>query len=300
MPRTLSPELIIAGKEELCDLSYKFRPTLYASDQKSPIVSYGYSDSEQKVFRFPPNTKGYFYFHRSPDLPELLWGVRFRICDGPEDFERGHDLLSRSGTPWGYTVIALVYDSFRRPFLELAEAEHFIEEDLVRDIKKLGLDDARRMASFLYSLADPFILNLAKPKVIVTIITRKRVATVRFLTTRFAERRKSKDGKMQKPIYPLIGSIKVQLELSTLPEHKSLGPTLVFRILEVIEPVTVNPDYTVDPSYTESTVALPEPGTLMYRLYKGERRIVKIPIRRQKMGADILKLANEAWPTAVL
>jgi hypothetical protein len=61
-------------------------------------------------------------------------------------------------------------------------------------------------------------------------------------------------------ISPSIGSIKVQFELSQLPEHKELGPTLVVRVLDVVEPITV------DPLYHGSTLPpVPVAGTLLHR-----------------------------------
>ncbi|KAF9481051.1 hypothetical protein BDN70DRAFT_876786, partial [Pholiota conissans] len=51
--------------------------------------------------------------------------------------------------------------------------------------------------------------------------------------------------------------------------------------------------------YTGGVVVPPEPGTLVYRLrFKSEKHVVRIPILSQKMSADILALAKEAWPEA--
>jgi hypothetical protein len=61
-----------------------------------------------------------------------------------------------------------------------------------------------------------------------------------------------------------VGSIKVRFELSNLPEHKELGPTLVIRVLDVVEPITIDPLY-----YGKTIPPVPVLGTLLHRTGRG-------------------------------
>jgi hypothetical protein len=82
--------------------------------------------------------------------------------------------------------------------------------------------------------------------------------------------------------------IKARLELSDLPEHKALGPTLVVRVLKVVEPVNA--------LFPTTKVPIPVPGTLLYRnAYGKRRRVVHVPLKKQPMADDLLELAKTAW-----
>ncbi|PPQ80517.1 hypothetical protein CVT25_001547, partial [Psilocybe cyanescens] len=49
--------------------------------------------SEQIRHGLPPNTKGHLYYHLENGRPLISGEVRMQICDGPSDFEKGHDLF---------------------------------------------------------------------------------------------------------------------------------------------------------------------------------------------------------------
>ncbi|KAF9475381.1 hypothetical protein BDN70DRAFT_883804 [Pholiota conissans] len=294
MPSTLRPESIASGRERIYDLSGMTHPSFWTSDGKQCRMIYVPRQSRLGISShrtFPPNTKGYFYYHRSAGCSELAGGIRFRLCEGPEDFERGFDLLTPSGKPWGYPLLELACHSNSEPFLALAQAEGFVQEGTVHAVRELGLQREQYRSLILYSIAEPFVFDLAASKQDIKIITIKKVVIVSFMMQKFAEYMKSQDGKRHW-IFPLTGSVKLQLELSMLPEHAPLGPTLVLRVLEVIKPVTM------DPNYTGLVVVPPEPGTLVYRISRGKKRVVCMPIHRQRMSADILELAKEAWLNA--
>ena len=57
---------------------------------------------------FPPNTRGFFYYHTPPKAPPLVGELRFRCASNLDDFHNGKDLLSRDQlTPWSVPLCAL-------------------------------------------------------------------------------------------------------------------------------------------------------------------------------------------------
>ncbi|KAF9475382.1 hypothetical protein BDN70DRAFT_996477 [Pholiota conissans] len=284
--RTLRPDIIISQEEKVHDLSDITGPVLFAVDNRRCQLYY--APTSKSWLPFPPKTRGYLYYHVSPGHSELAGSIRFRLCESPEDFEGGRDPLAPSGQPWGYTLLELATRPVREVFLPLMLAEGFVDEETISDLAKLRSPQEHHRSPFLFSLAQPFVTNLAFMKANVRILTRKKLTQVDLKPSTSAQFMVSYNGKPQW-ISPLTGSVKLRLELSTLPEHVSLGPTLVLRVLEIVEPITM------DPNFTGRVVVLPEPGTIVYRMKRGKKRVVCMPIHGQKMSADILELAKKAW-----
>ncbi|KAF8180167.1 hypothetical protein BJ912DRAFT_981402 [Pholiota molesta] len=150
-------------------------------------------------------------------------------------------------------------------------AERLTDEELVNDINKL--DITTNMRSYHYSLSYPFYLDLVQPKQILTYVTRAKLVHLLFPQNIFAVRA----GSFK--VYPLTGSIKVQFELSQLPEHKELGSTLVVRVLDVVEPITVDPLY-----HGNTLPPIPDVGTLLHRNGHQKNK------HDQPMADDLLEL----------
>jgi hypothetical protein len=85
-----------------------------------------------------------------------------------------------------------------------------------------------------------------------------------------------------------VGTIKAQFELSNLPEHKKLGPTLVVRVLDVGDPIAAHPRY-------EGVPPVPVPGTLLQRKRHGRICALAIPLKLQPMAEDLIALAKTTW-----
>ncbi|ESK88000.1 hypothetical protein Moror_10805 [Moniliophthora roreri MCA 2997] len=98
--RTLLPEELLPS--DLVDLSGLEQPymKLFTDNQESAIINYTQPHGSRPI-HFPPATKGFLYFHRpEPHTPLLACSVRFRICESPETFSAGNDLLCPDGSPW--------------------------------------------------------------------------------------------------------------------------------------------------------------------------------------------------------
>jgi hypothetical protein len=255
--------------------------------------------------RYPENTRGVFYYHNPPDGPEFYAGMRFRICDSAAEFEHGRDLLDPRGDVWGPKILELVKHKELQGFLSLLRAENLIDEDLINDIKKLDYlaRAGRHVGNVHYSLFEPFYMNVAQSKSQLTYVTRAKLVRLHFPGRIFTVQTHPASSKplTGQACYPWIlalvlislsvGFIKVQFELSDLPEHKELGPTLVIRVLDVVEPIAVDPLYTGD-----RIPPVPVPGTLLHRNARGRnKRILHIPLKDQPMADDLLELLKMSW-----
>ncbi|KAF8177608.1 hypothetical protein BJ912DRAFT_676624 [Pholiota molesta] len=289
--RTLRPELLSIVGQEVIDLSGKAHSLV-------PILINGRvlrlnCEYEDRVlgglYRLPPfpeNTRGFFYYYHPPDGPEFYAGVRFRICDSAAEFEHGRDLLDPRGDVWGPKILALVKNKECEGFLSLLRAENMIDEGLVRDIHKL--DNSRNMRKSQYSLFEPFHLNVAQSKRVSTYVTRAKVIRLCFPQKIFGVQTNNRVS------FPLTGTIKVQFELSDLPEHKELGPTLVIRVLDIVEPIALDPLY-----YGKTIPPIPVPGTLLHRTAHGgsgkrKIRVLYIPLKDEPMADDLLELMKSS------
>ncbi len=88
------------------DISGKLRPTLRLSCGSTYI---GYPRINASVAdHFPPNTRGFLYYHTPPKAPPLVGEVRFRCASNLDDFHNGKDLLLKDKfTPWSIPPYAL-------------------------------------------------------------------------------------------------------------------------------------------------------------------------------------------------
>ncbi|KAF8196404.1 hypothetical protein BJ912DRAFT_110188 [Pholiota molesta] len=287
--RTLRPERLSIAGQGIIDLSGKGQPkvpTLIDPQPTRCIYDISYKSGTRTYPRFPKNTRGVFYYHNPTDGHEFNAGVRFRLCESVAEFERGRDLLDPRGDVWGPGILDLVKLKRCKGFLSLLRAENLIDEALVNDIHKIdGI--LKKVRQCHYLLSDPFYLDIAHTKRTLAYITRTKAFHLQFPQKIFAA------WAGTSHVYPLTGSIKVQFEVSDLAEHRELGPTLVIRVLEVIDPIVVDPLYTGD-----RIPPIPVPGTLLLRNAYERSNVVHIPLKRQPMAADLLELMKASWPGA--
>lgn len=200
--RTLRPERLSTVGQEVVDLSGRISATLHFLPKYiGPPLELHYTPkraSPPYYDPFPENTRGFLYYHHAPNMPKLSESVRFRICDSPELFDSGRDLLSPTGFAWGNTITQLVKNSTRLGFLLVLRDEELIDEELINDITKLGMSN-RVGDRYLRSLSQPFIVDVAQEKTIITFITRAKLINCDFPRTLFFENR----GHSK--IFPLSG-----------------------------------------------------------------------------------------------
>ena len=74
--------------------------------------------------RFPPGTRGFFYYYHDPTTPPLAGELRFRVTRDrdPSLFASGHDLLGDNGIPWRISLIQIAsrktFESIKDTLLE--------------------------------------------------------------------------------------------------------------------------------------------------------------------------------------
>ncbi|KAF8962121.1 hypothetical protein BDZ97DRAFT_1158856 [Flammula alnicola] len=201
--------------------------------------------------------------------------MRFRICDSIAEFQQGVDLYHDiTEEPWNVSLYSVIkvpaYDAFYQLLLE----ESVIDKDLISDIRSLpsirGLS-----SSCLYHLNQPFILDLAHHEMHLSLMTRRSLETIKIIHSWMDTSPSRGILKM-----PYTGLIRARFELSTLPEHVELGPTLLLRILDVFKSVQC-----IIEGY-DNYIAFPEAGTFLSRRSKktGQYRPWRYPLNCRVAG----------------
>jgi len=109
---------------------------------------------------FPIGTRGMLYYHVDPSLPPISGSLRFRLCDAPEEFERGSDLQVGPGQPWAISLCRLVRSKSQEPIRKMLLDEGLIEQDLVAAIQGLNLGSRIDDHVRLYQLQQPMVVSL--------------------------------------------------------------------------------------------------------------------------------------------
>jgi len=94
----------------------RLRPSDYIdiSGLSKPIITLPYGTTSLRGFNnnnivpFPPNTRGFLYYHTPPRAPPFVSELRFRCANSLQDFPNGKDLLSTDKfNPWSISLCAL-------------------------------------------------------------------------------------------------------------------------------------------------------------------------------------------------
>src|SRR6266576_1923725 len=72
------------------------------------VFSKGFTHHHDNEVPFPPNTRGFLYYHTPPKAPPFVGELRFRCANSLEDFPNGKDLLSTDKfNPWSIPLSSL-------------------------------------------------------------------------------------------------------------------------------------------------------------------------------------------------
>ncbi|KDR82904.1 hypothetical protein GALMADRAFT_238550 [Galerina marginata CBS 339.88] len=223
---------------------------------------------------FPENTKGVFYYHEGFGQSKLSGGLRFRLCDRLAEFSEGQDLESTLGEPWAidlYNICRYRSYTLLRNFLV---QEGLVDEDLVSDLQKIPSTNFRGVR-WIYSIDQAVVLNLQQTRFSFALLTSKALKTVTIY-------RPVTDVCTNTRFNPYKGLVRVRFELSTLPEHTAIGPTLVMRCLDLLTPVEC-----VSKAY-DNFLQRPEPGQLFLRRQRdGNYRPWAYPLKNRAHGEAI-------------
>jgi hypothetical protein len=221
-----------------------FAPRISLLKQSSPVKASGiYYDALSKVrSRFPAHTKAFLYYSAPAERPRMAGELRLRLAsdDNFASFESGSDLLQRNGRPWSLPLYCVSkYSSYRLLYEKLRE-ERLVPDDLDAALSTLPAKMCTySLGHVLFTLNDPFILNLNAQSVTLLIITGQGVEKVRFYSRIEGP---YTGGYLSKCLNSysdeVVGSVLARFERSTLAKHEGTR-TIVLRILKTM---TVTPD----------------------------------------------------------
>ncbi|KAF6747449.1 hypothetical protein DFP72DRAFT_1174930 [Ephemerocybe angulata] len=211
-------------------------PKLLMRFTKGPYLHRIYYGHAQN---FPPNTKGFLYFHKPTLNPHIASGaIRFRLVPSPDPklFDQGTDLImERTGLPWEMPLIHLLtspchwalYDALRVDAAVPPAVDHQVRGMLPRAM----LTSRRWTGQVLTSILDPFYVDFSLISFRFAILEPDRIAHIdkahRWMTThRWSERPKG---------VPFSGVGLCQFEIHPGAKERE-DPKLVVRLLKYLKP----------------------------------------------------------------
>ncbi|KAG5653230.1 hypothetical protein H0H81_001613 [Sphagnurus paluster] len=207
--------------------------------------------------RFPPDARGFLYYHHDPSLPATAGEIRFRLTpyNDPVLFESGKDLLGRFDIPWAINLLSLTY-GVNAPLKQQLLADGLVEPSLMEQVEKSwGGRRFMRQTKALHYLEHPFEADLTKP-LCLRIFTPAAIDSV-FIERLLPDYRSC--VRKEKACY--TGRLLLRLERSTLPEHSGTE-AVVLRVLKILEPVLPIRDY-------DMRVPMPRKGELLQKMVWG-------------------------------
>ena len=259
------------------------------------------ASGKRENLHYPPNTKAFLYYFKSPDKPRIAGELRFRVASSDDHvaFQSGFDLLKPNGQLWS-RPLHVVSKSYT-PLYENMRGDRLIPDDLDANLSTLPpLSPRYRRCQTLYTLNDRFTIDFSTDQHF-CVVTEQGVETLHLLR-QFVERQFVENQEKRRLPYKgaysnvhlsidssneSVGSFLAQFERSTLPDHKD-SRTVVLRFLKVIQPVEYEiPDY-------EGRIAQPEEGELYQRSYKSIPKVWSVDIDQKGILSRSLQLLWDA------
>ncbi|KAF6755443.1 hypothetical protein DFP72DRAFT_341251 [Ephemerocybe angulata] len=121
---------------------------------------------------FPPNSRGFLYYHSKPGLPSGAGEIRFRVADSglaeshsaADLFANGRDLLDHAGhRPWRMHMLQLYktrnYDPIRQLLLSQGLIDAAQDRETEQRVSALNLNNLGR-STILDTISDTFVMQL--------------------------------------------------------------------------------------------------------------------------------------------
>ncbi|KAJ7110622.1 hypothetical protein C8R44DRAFT_800346 [Mycena epipterygia] len=224
---TLDPKLLEPG--DILEMSHKktARINFPGSDTRGLGALLIYVQTKDGRLPFPPNSRGFLYYHSEPPASPLESSVRFRLApdNTPSSFLHGQDLLTPWGLPWRILLPQIAchaeYTKIRQQLQheDLATSEQFSQ---CRDV----FHGHRIHPEYtLFRLDSTFLVNFSGKIHITT------VGDV--LHSVYLEPHRDEGYNSH---FCLSGSAHARFEPSTRPEHAGCR-VVHLRILKIVEPV---------------------------------------------------------------
>ncbi|KAJ7701549.1 hypothetical protein B0H17DRAFT_1195329 [Mycena rosella] len=107
---------------------------------------------------FPPDTRGFLYYHSVPNQSPLGGGVRFRVAQSPDahGFLAGHDLLMEHGLPWHIPIWQLCSRRAHTNLLTVLKADGFAPPEMLLASEKLNISNDSVLVT---ALGQPWVVR---------------------------------------------------------------------------------------------------------------------------------------------
>ena len=120
---------------------------------------------------FPPNTRGFFYYHTPPKAPPLVGELRFRCASNLDDFHNGKDLLVKDRfKPWSVPLYALANHASYAKWREQLILDNLVTQDTLdkwviakNAVRDTMHRDLGRDRPVLYYFTQPFFFRFHIP-----------------------------------------------------------------------------------------------------------------------------------------
>ncbi|KAF8074044.1 hypothetical protein FPV67DRAFT_1375945, partial [Lyophyllum atratum] len=242
--------------QDFMDLSNHTMSRVWVASHSASI--FYYLSARHTRAAFPPDSRGFLYYHHDPSLPRTTAQIRFRLTprDDPGLFAEGQDLVGKYGEPWAIDLLMLK-QPFYEPFLTQLIRDGLVDPEFMRGVREGWKGHCRSSIDgpSVHYLEQPFKLDVALSDT-VRMYTPHAIGLGYLADLLFRERRKNGGGR------PYSGRILVRFERSTEPEHAGTR-SLVIRVLKILEPIQP-----VTPGY-DMYLPVPEEGQLLKKLGRG-------------------------------
>lgn len=173
-------------------------------------MNFGHPDSPQghmlfrfkfakKQLPFPRDTIGFFYFRYDPGKHVAVGDIRFRVInpdktlDIQRQFEQGHDLVVRPGHLWQIHLLDICRTTSNAPLRSMLRSQGLPQhvEDAIATIHTGIIEKSRPRRTLLESPTDPFVVDLSKQALRISVLDQRGTCTKHSLMMRHDNRRSS-------------------------------------------------------------------------------------------------------------
>ncbi|GLB43324.1 hypothetical protein LshimejAT787_1302250 [Lyophyllum shimeji] len=282
--QTLHPERL--KPSDFIDVSNREKFPVYLDGDRTHI---SYTSFAARRIPFPPDTRGFLYYHHDCDLPPTAGEIRLRLTAAPDPrlFEDGRDLVGPRGVePWSIDLFQMMEPAYA-PMRNMLLREGLCSPSLLYELEK-GFTGHRPMNDVqkLYYLEQPFVADLGCWNLTLRVFGPSSISHV-------SVQRLFMDFRASHQSLPYSGRVLLRFERSTLPEHDGTN-TLVIRVLKVLEPIKCR-----IPGY-DMRLPIPEAGKLV-ETYKAGRKLTVYAVDLAKPPlflTNLTVLVGEPGPPA--
>ncbi|KAF5327102.1 hypothetical protein D9619_003993 [Psilocybe cf. subviscida] len=175
---TLLSGRLVSANQSILDLSgvtsglvhFKGLPDESAARPVAAIKYYSSPWNGRAHEKFPPDTKGVFYYHQSKTFPRQLGELRFRLCSDSKAFRQGVDLCLPSGIPWCISSHSLTTRKGYRSICDHLVKEQLLDIGLYADFPESMFASSDNM---VLNLGQPFVVDLSQRKMVLSLVSRR-------------------------------------------------------------------------------------------------------------------------------